>query len=59
MNQKIIHPNYCVDRGVAEFDVAILELGERVTFTSYIHPICLPSPQELPVLDISNFPMNT
>ena len=59
MNQKIVHPNYCVDRGVAEFDVAILELEERVRFTRYIQPVCLPSPQELPVLDISNFPMNT
>jgi len=46
VNQKIVHPNYCVDRGVAEFDVAILELGERVTFTPYIQPVCLPSPQE-------------
>ena len=59
MSNKTIHPNYRVDFGVAEFDVAILTLRDRVEFTPYIQPVCLPSTQELSLLSTKTFPPKT
>ena len=39
-----IHPNYDSGLGFAQFDVAILTLMDRVKFTDFIQPVCLPSP---------------
>lgn len=38
-----IHPRYRTVQGFAEFDVAILTLTQRLEFSLYIKPVCLPS----------------
>ena len=40
-----IHPRYRTVQGFAEFDVAIITLRNRLEFSPYIHPVCLPSTQ--------------
>ncbi|XP_023388009.1 atrial natriuretic peptide-converting enzyme [Pteropus vampyrus] len=37
----ILHPRY--SRAVVDYDISIVELGEDITETSYVRPVCLPS----------------
>ena len=45
VEKTVIHPRYMTMLGFAEFDVAIIKLRNRVQFSPYIQPICLPSNQ--------------
>ena len=38
-----LHPRYRRVLGYAEFDVALLTLTQRVEFSDFIQPICLPA----------------
>nr|KAF6430984.1 corin, serine peptidase [Rousettus aegyptiacus] len=37
----ILHPRY--SRAVVDYDISIVELGEDISETSYVRPVCLPS----------------
>ncbi|KFO26448.1 Atrial natriuretic peptide-converting enzyme [Fukomys damarensis] len=38
----VLHPRY--SRAVVDYDISIVELSEDIDETSYVRPICLPSP---------------
>ncbi|XP_005391947.1 PREDICTED: atrial natriuretic peptide-converting enzyme isoform X1 [Chinchilla lanigera] len=38
----ILHPRY--SRAVVDYDISVVELSEDINETSYVRPICLPSP---------------
>uniref|UniRef100_A0A671DMH0 Atrial natriuretic peptide-converting enzyme n=1 Tax=Rhinolophus ferrumequinum TaxID=59479 RepID=A0A671DMH0_RHIFE len=40
----ILHPRY--SRAVVDYDISIVELSEDVDETSYVRPVCLPSPEQ-------------
>uniref|UniRef100_A0A8C0W874 Atrial natriuretic peptide-converting enzyme n=1 Tax=Castor canadensis TaxID=51338 RepID=A0A8C0W874_CASCN len=40
----ILHPRY--SRAVVDYDISIVELSEHINETSYVRPVCLPSPEE-------------
>uniref|UniRef100_A0AAG5CTE4 CLIP domain-containing serine protease n=1 Tax=Anopheles atroparvus TaxID=41427 RepID=A0AAG5CTE4_ANOAO len=43
----VVHPDYYKENGADYNDIALLQLQESVTFTSYITPICLPTTQRV------------
>lgn len=40
----ILHPRY--SRAVVDYDISIVELNEDIDETSYVRPVCLPSPEQ-------------
>ncbi|XP_032352854.1 atrial natriuretic peptide-converting enzyme isoform X3 [Camelus ferus] len=40
----ILHPRY--SRAVVDYDISIVELSEDISETSYVRPVCLPSPEQ-------------
>uniref|UniRef100_A0A8C6BP39 Atrial natriuretic peptide-converting enzyme n=1 Tax=Monodon monoceros TaxID=40151 RepID=A0A8C6BP39_MONMO len=40
----ILHPRY--SRAVVDYDISIVELNEDISETSYVRPVCLPSPEQ-------------
>uniref|UniRef100_A0A8D1FZ65 Atrial natriuretic peptide-converting enzyme n=1 Tax=Sus scrofa TaxID=9823 RepID=A0A8D1FZ65_PIG len=40
----ILHPRY--SRTVVDYDISIVELSEDINETSYVRPVCLPSPEQ-------------
>lgn len=40
----LLHPRY--SRAVVDYDISIVELSDDVNETSYVRPVCLPSPEE-------------
>ncbi|XP_036709075.1 atrial natriuretic peptide-converting enzyme isoform X2 [Balaenoptera musculus] len=40
----ILHPRY--SRAVVDYDISIVELSEDIDETSYVRPVCLPSPEQ-------------
>ncbi|XP_078733267.1 enteropeptidase-like [Lampetra fluviatilis] len=40
VNRILIHERY--NRSSHDYDIALMELSERVSFTDYIQPVCLP-----------------
>nr|XP_002709465.1 atrial natriuretic peptide-converting enzyme isoform X1 [Oryctolagus cuniculus] len=40
----IVHPRY--SRAVVDYDISIVELSEDINETSYVRPVCLPSPEQ-------------
>uniref|UniRef100_A0A8C9B5C8 Atrial natriuretic peptide-converting enzyme n=1 Tax=Phocoena sinus TaxID=42100 RepID=A0A8C9B5C8_PHOSS len=40
----ILHPRY--SRAVVDYDISIVELNEDINETSYVRPVCLPSPEQ-------------
>ncbi|XP_060155284.1 atrial natriuretic peptide-converting enzyme isoform X2 [Globicephala melas] len=40
----ILHPRY--SRAVVDYDISIVELSEDINETSYVRPVCLPSPEQ-------------
>ncbi|XP_054003945.1 venom protease-like [Hylaeus anthracinus] len=40
VEERIVHPDYDVKQTLN--DIAILKLKDEVTFTDYLHPVCLP-----------------
>ncbi|XP_069868404.1 atrial natriuretic peptide-converting enzyme isoform X1 [Dipodomys merriami] len=44
VNTIILHPRY--SREVVDYDISIVELSEEINETSYVRPVCLPSPED-------------
>nr|XP_020745926.1 atrial natriuretic peptide-converting enzyme [Odocoileus virginianus texanus] len=40
----ILHPRY--SRAVVDYDISIVELSQDINETSYVRPVCLPSPDQ-------------
>ena len=40
----ILHPRY--SRAVEDYDISIVELSQDINETSYVRPVCLPSPDQ-------------
>ncbi|MBZ3877127.1 Atrial natriuretic peptide-converting enzyme [Sciurus carolinensis] len=40
----VLHPRY--SRAVVDYDISIVELSEDINETSYVRPVCLPSPEQ-------------
>ncbi|KAM7326385.1 hypothetical protein ACRRTK_014863 [Alexandromys fortis] len=40
----LLHPRY--NRAVVDYDISIVELSDDINETSYVRPVCLPSPEE-------------
>ncbi|KAI4572412.1 hypothetical protein MJT46_005480, partial [Ovis ammon polii x Ovis aries] len=40
----ILHPRY--SRAVVDYDISIVELSQDINETSYVQPVCLPSPDQ-------------
>ncbi|GAB1289716.1 Atrial natriuretic peptide-converting enzyme [Apodemus speciosus] len=40
----LLHPRY--SRAVVDYDISVVELSEDINETSYVRPVCLPSPEE-------------
>nr|XP_027793443.1 atrial natriuretic peptide-converting enzyme [Marmota flaviventris] len=40
----VLHPRY--SRAVVDYDISIVELSEDIHETSYVRPVCLPSPEQ-------------
>ena len=44
IKQVILHPRY--KHPLAYYDIAVVEMETIVEFTKFIHPVCLPYPEE-------------
>nr|AAI45244.1 Corin protein [Mus musculus] len=40
----LLHPRY--SRAVVDYDISVVELSDDINETSYVRPVCLPSPEE-------------
>ncbi|EDL89997.1 corin, isoform CRA_b [Rattus norvegicus] len=40
----LLHPRY--SRAVVDYDISVVELSDDINETSYVRPVCLPSPRE-------------
>lgn len=40
----LLHPRY--NRAVVDYDISVVELSDDIHETSYVRPVCLPSPEE-------------
>nr|XP_021510329.1 atrial natriuretic peptide-converting enzyme [Meriones unguiculatus] len=40
----MLHPRY--SRAVVDYDISVVELSDDISETSYVRPVCLPSPDE-------------
>ncbi|XP_062305012.1 atrial natriuretic peptide-converting enzyme isoform X2 [Osmerus eperlanus] len=45
----IAHPRY--SRAVVDYDISVVQLARAVQVTSYVQPVCLPRPGQLPIPD--------
>lgn len=45
----LVHPRY--SRAVVDYDISVVQLDQEVQVTSYVRPVCLPRPGQLPLPD--------
>ncbi|XP_013771612.1 atrial natriuretic peptide-converting enzyme [Pundamilia nyererei] len=45
----IVHPRY--NRAVVDYDISIVELDSEIEETTFVRPVCLPQPGQLPLPD--------